>query len=154
MPPRGKQRRSAAIIRSMDPGFPPKGSKRSWEIHLSDAFETYKTLPSPTLAIDRSLRFSPRSSIPRLQLADTSRGTSPTTSGRRRRPLCSHHPHQREPHRHHLRPNPTRTVTPLAGEGRHRKMERQGPTDHLLSWPRRHRRQIFRHRVAPAASRH
>jgi hypothetical protein len=61
--PKGERRRSAAIIRSMDLGFPPEASERSWGIHLSDAFETYKTSPSPTTTMDRILRFSPGSSI-------------------------------------------------------------------------------------------
>jgi hypothetical protein len=75
-------------------------------IHLCGAFETYKTSPSTTPAIDRSLRFSPGSSIPRLWPAGTSRETRPTTSGGRRRPLRNHHPRQRDPRRHHLRTKP------------------------------------------------
>jgi hypothetical protein len=35
----------------MDLEFAPEGSERSLEIHLNDAFETYKTLPSLTPAI-------------------------------------------------------------------------------------------------------
>jgi hypothetical protein len=37
--PRGKQRKSVAIIQSKDLGFPLEGSGERWEVHLNDAFK-------------------------------------------------------------------------------------------------------------------
>jgi hypothetical protein len=59
--PRGKRRRSATIIRFIDLGFPPEVSGRSLGLHLNDAFNTYKTPPSPALDKGRNLGFSPGS---------------------------------------------------------------------------------------------
>jgi hypothetical protein len=67
-----------------------------------------------------------------------------TTSGRRRRPLSIHRPVNETLVSTISRPKPTKTATPPAGEGRHRKTERQGPADHLLAWPRRLRGWICR----------
>jgi hypothetical protein len=58
MPSRGKTTK-IAIIRSKDLGFPPEGYGETWEVHLNDAFITYKTSPSPAPAKDRNLGFSP-----------------------------------------------------------------------------------------------